>query len=231
MMIHHDSQPLVTWTSNYGLLNQLRILRKAGALYTQVLMLTPARGSKWYEDTYTSGLAIQKVDGVPVEPHIVDGNYVVASKLPRPWIKQLNLLAGYTYFFNPIRLLIALARSKSAIPFADAETRPPEEVRRYSRWKKARRWMYLKARARLIDAGVQAFGMYGLFHTYRRTLGWAWHLLRGKIQRYSETPASRIPMRDPEGGPASHALPGAPVSEQVPNSPEVLALPARRKPV
>ncbi|MFH1920235.1 MAG: radical SAM protein [Planctomycetota bacterium] len=229
MMMHHDSQPLVTWKSNYGLLNQLRILRKAGALYTQVLMLTPSPGSKWYEDTYTSGLAIQKVNGVPIEPHIVDGNYVVASKLPRPWTKQLNLLAGYTYFFNPIRLLIALVRSKSAIPFADAETRPPEEVRRYSRWKKARRWAYLKARARLIDAGVQAFGMYGLFHTYRRTLGWAWHLLRGNIQRYSETPVSRIPMRDPEGGPASHALPGTPVSEQVPNSPEVLALPARRK--
>ena len=104
MMMHHDAQPLVTWKSNQGLLNQLGVLRKAGALYTQVLMLTPSPGSKWYEDTYTSGLAIAEVNGAAVEPHLVDGNYVVASKHPRPWLKQLNLLAGYTYFFNPLRL-------------------------------------------------------------------------------------------------------------------------------
>jgi len=229
MMMHHDSQPLVTWKSNRGLLNQLRTLRKAGALYTQVLMLSPSPGSEWYEDTYTSGLAIRKVNGIPVEPHITDGNYVIASKVRRPWIKQLNLLAAYTYFFNPIRLLLALVRSKSDIPFADAETRPPEEVRHYSRWKTARRWVYRKARARLIDAGVQAFGMYGLFHTYRRTVRWAWHLFRGRIERYSETPVSRIPMRNPKGGPASHAIPGTPVSEQVPIRSEILALPARRE--
>ena len=54
MMMHHDTQPLVTWKNNYGLLNQMRTLRKAGALFTQVLMLTPSPGSKWYEDTYTS---------------------------------------------------------------------------------------------------------------------------------------------------------------------------------
>ena len=108
MMMHHDSQPLVSWKSNYGLLNQLRTLRKAGALFTQVLMLTPSPGSKWFADTYTSGCAFDAVDGKQLEPHIVDGNYVVASKHPRPWIKQLNLLAGYTYFFNPIRFLVAL---------------------------------------------------------------------------------------------------------------------------
>ena len=196
MMMHHDSQPLVTWRSNFGLLNQLRILRKAGALYTQILMLTPSPGSKWYESAYTSGLAFQKVNGVPIEPHIVDGNYVVASKFPRPWIKQLNLLVGYTYFFNPLRMLIAIVCSKSAIPFANAETRPLEETQHYSRWKRLRRRLYLNARAKLIDAVVQAFGMYGLFHTYRRTLGWAWHLLRGKIQRvFGSTRESNPPAK------------------------------------
>ncbi|MHC4398218.1 MAG: B12-binding domain-containing radical SAM protein [Planctomycetota bacterium] len=229
MMMHHDSQPLITWKSDYGLLNQLRILRKAGALYTQVLMLTPAPGSKSYDDAYASGLAIQQANGVAVEPHVVDGNYVVASQAPRPWIKQLNLLAGYTYFFNPIRLLIALVRSKSSVPFADAETRPPEEVQRYSRWKRLRRRMFLKVRSHLVDAGVQLFGMYGLFHTYRRTLGWAWHLFRGGIQRYTEAPASRIPMRNPNGGPASHALPGTPLARQDPDSLEVREQPSRRK--
>lgn len=229
MMMHHDSQPLFSWTSNRGLLNQLRTLRQAGALYTQVLMLSPAPGSARYEDTYTSGLAIRKVHGMPIEPHITDGNYVIASNARRPWLKQLNLLAAYTYFFNPIRLLLSLVRSKSAIPFADAETRPPEEVRHYSRWKKARRWVYRKARARLIDSGVQAFGMYGLFHTYRRTVSWAWHLFRGGIERCSATPVSRIPMRNPAGGPASHALPGTPLSAQGPIGSAIPTLPARRE--
>jgi hypothetical protein len=207
----------------------LRILRKAGALYTQILMLTPSPGSKWYENTYTAGLAIQKVNGITIEPHIVDGNYVVASKLPRPWIKQLNLLAGYTYFFNPLRLLLSLVYSKSVIPFASDESRPPEEVQHYSRWQKLRRRAFLNVRAKLIDAGVQAFGMYGLFHTYRRTLGWAWHLLRGKIQYCSEAPASKIPLRNPSGGPASHALPSTEVAQQEQDVPETCKTTPQRK--
>ncbi len=220
MLMHHDSQPLVTWTSNYGLLNQLKVLRKAGALYTQVLMLTPSPGSKWYDDTYTSGLAIQKVNGAAIEPYLVDGNYVVASRSPRPSIQQLKLLAGYTYFFNPLRLLLALVRSKSAVPYADADTRTLDEVQGYSRWASFRRRIYLKARAHLIDAGVQLFGIYGLFHTYRRTLGWAWRLTGAQIQRHTEAPASSIPMRSSAGGSASHALPGTPLAAQLQDAPD-----------
>jgi hypothetical protein len=213
MMMHHDSQPLVTWRGNYGLLNQLRTLRKAGAPLVQVLMLTPARGSKWFESTYTSGCAFETVDGKRIEPHTVDGNYVVASEHPRPWLKQLNLLAGYTYFFNPLRALTALVFSKSTIPFSDAESRPPDEVQGYSRWKKARRWCYRKFRAHITDAALQLMGILGLIQTYRRTLGWSWRLFRGKIQRAEHAPHSQIPMRAVGGGPASHALPGTVVSE------------------
>jgi hypothetical protein len=32
MMMHHDTQPLVSRGSNYGLINQVRLLRKAGAV-------------------------------------------------------------------------------------------------------------------------------------------------------------------------------------------------------
>src|SRR5262245_49089378 len=165
MMMHHDTQPLVTWKSNYGLVNQMRTLRQAGALFTQVLMLTPSAGSKWYEDTYTSGMAFDSVNGQPIAPHIVDGNYVVASKHPRPWIKQLNLLAAYAYFFNPLRMLLALVWPLSRLPLADAETRPAEEVAQYSPVQKVGRTTFLKARAHLLDAAVQALGMFGLFHT------------------------------------------------------------------
>jgi radical SAM superfamily enzyme YgiQ (UPF0313 family) len=229
MMMHHDTQPLVSWKSNYGLLNQMRTLRKAGALFIQVLMLTPSPGSKWFAETYTSGCAFARVDGKLVEPHRVDGNHVVASEHPRPWVKQLNLLAGYTYFFNPLRLILALIWSKSRIPFADAESRPAEEVRQYSRWKTLRRGTYRKLRAHLTDAGMQLFGMCGLFHTYRRTLGWAWRLYRGNIQRANQAPLSRLPMRSPLGGSASHALPGTPVAEarQTRSSEPVANRPAR----
>lgn len=220
MMMHHDSQPLVTWKDNYGLINQIKTLRKAGALYTQVLMLTPAPGSKWYEDTYTSGLAFDSVNGRKLEPHIVDGNYVVASKHPRPWLKQLNLLIAYFYFFNPLRMLVAMFWSSSRLPLADADTRPADEIARYTLSQKITRPMFLKLRAHLLDAAVQMVGMIGLFHTFRRTILWAWQLWRADIRPSTKAPASPIPMRSPDGGAASHALPGtqlATVSRPMPH--------------
>ena len=212
MMMHHDAQPLVSWKSNYGIVNQLHALRKAGAIYTQVLMLTPAQGSRWYENTYAEGLAFKSVDGIPVTPRISDGNYVVASNHPRPWVKQLNLLLAYTYFFNPLRALATLVRSKSDIPFADRDRRPAAEVAADPWAKRIRRRMKLKLRARLVDTMFQVAGMAGLLNTYRRTLGWAWHLFRGRIERQLRSPASDLPMRAPDGGRAAHALPGTRLS-------------------
>lgn len=216
MMMHHDSQPLVTWRSNYGIINQLRTLRKAGALYTQVLMLSPSPGSKWYGETFSSGLAFASIDGQPIEQWNADGNYVVASKHPRPWIKQLSILLAYAYFFNPLRALLSLVWSKSFVPHSDRETRPTGEVSNYSRWGKLKRLIYLKARAQFTDAGLQVLGMVGLVQTVRRTLPWVWKLLRGKIVRCDRVPASEIPMRNPVGGAASHALPGTVLAPTLP---------------
>ncbi len=122
MMMHHDTQPLYTRRSHYGLLNQARLLRKAGAVSLQVLMMTPATGSKLYEDTFTSGCAFAGAGGRKVEPHMLDGNYVVASNHKQPWRKQLNIMAAYLYFYNPIRLLGALVRPNSLLYLADAGT-------------------------------------------------------------------------------------------------------------
>src|SRR5580692_7106280 len=58
MMMHHDSQPLYSHGSNYGLLNQVNLLRKAGAVSLQVLMLTPSAGSKSYDKMFTDGQVI-----------------------------------------------------------------------------------------------------------------------------------------------------------------------------
>ena len=121
MMMHHDSQPLVTrGPKPYGLLNQARRLREAGAVSLQVLMMTPATGSKLYAEAFTSGLAYESVGGRRVETHMLDANYVVASAHKQPWKKQLNIMAAYLYFYNPARFLLALVRPRSRLYLADA---------------------------------------------------------------------------------------------------------------
>jgi len=121
MMMHHDTQPLITHGPKpYGLLNQARLLRKAGAISLQVLMITPATGSKLYAEAFTSGLAYESVAGRRVEPHMMDANYVVASEHKQPWKKQFNIMAAYAYFYNPLRFLLALVRPKSKLYLADA---------------------------------------------------------------------------------------------------------------
>ncbi len=183
MMMHHDTQPLLSRGGKaYGLLNQAKLLRKAGACSLQVLMITPATGSKMYEEAFTSGMVYDSVAGRQVEPHMLDANFVVASKHPKPWKKQLNIMAAYLYFYNPLRFLLALVRPKSKLYLA--------------------------------DAGMQFVGMWGLMKTVRRTLGWAFRLMRGNIRRKSRIPASTIPMRSVTGEVASHALPGTVHSKQ-----------------
>jgi len=121
MMMHHDTQPLFSrGETPYGLLNQVRLLRKAGACSLQVLMITPATGSKSYDEAFTTGLAYESVGGRPVEHHMLDANYVVASRHEKPWRKQFNIMAAYLYFYNPLRFLIALIRPKSRLYLADA---------------------------------------------------------------------------------------------------------------
>jgi len=178
MMMHHDAQPLVTGGRAYGLLNQVRLLRQAGAVSMQALMITPSAGSKAYVGTFTSGLVYASVAGRDVAPHMFDGNYVIASRHGQPWRKQFNLMAVYLYFYNPLRLLAALVGRKD--------------------------------RLGLKPAGMQLIGILGLVQTVRWTLGWAFRLMRGGIRRHTAPPASGIPMRAPDGAPASHALPGTP---------------------
>lgn len=121
MMMHHDEQPLITrGPIPYGLINQVRLLRKAGAVSMQILMLTPATGSKLYSGTFTSGMVYESVGGRPVEEHMLGGNYVIASHHPKPWRKQANMLIAYAWFYNPARLLVALVRPKSKLYLADA---------------------------------------------------------------------------------------------------------------
>ncbi|MCY2928552.1 MAG: radical SAM protein, partial [Planctomycetota bacterium] len=161
MIMHYDSQPLYTPGRPHGLLNQARILRKAGAINLQALMITPSPGSKLFEETFTGGLAYESAGGRRVEQYMIDGNHVVASRHPRPWVKQMSLLIVYAYFFNPIRFLVALVH-------------PVARVTMNHRWpdSRPRRWFQRfseTVRDYLFDAGAQLYGMYGLWHTVRRT--------------------------------------------------------------
>jgi radical SAM superfamily enzyme YgiQ (UPF0313 family) len=174
MMMHHDSQPLYTRGSNYGLLNQVRLLRQAGAPTLQVLMITPSAGSKLYESTFESGQVFGSVGGRPVEAYMYDGNHVIASHLRHPWKKQLNLLLTYLYFYNPVWFAVAILR--------------------FRRRKK------LGHRPALL----QVFGMMGLMHTIRRTVGWGLRLVFCKIERLTAAPPMPLPMHSIDGGPAAH---------------------------
>jgi radical SAM superfamily enzyme YgiQ (UPF0313 family) len=121
MMMHHDDQPLVSFgPTPYGLLNQIRRLRKAGAASMQILMLVPATGSKLFTGTYTSGMAYKQVGDQVVEEHMLGGNYVIASNHDKPWRKQINILIAYAYFYNPLRFLVALVRPKTKLYLGDA---------------------------------------------------------------------------------------------------------------
>ncbi len=121
MMMHHDQQPLISRGAKpYGLLNQVRLLRKAGAVSMQILMLVPSPGSKLFVGTYTSGMAYDNVGGRRIAQHMLGGTHVIASRHAKPWRKQINLLVGYAYFYNPLRLLVALVRPKTRRSGADA---------------------------------------------------------------------------------------------------------------
>jgi len=118
MMMHHDGQKLITRGDESGLLNQIHLLREAGAGTVQVLMITPSPGSKIFDETHTSGMVYESVGNKRVEEYLIDGNYVIASHDPQPWRKQLNILAGYVFFYNPIALLFKLLSTNTRLKSA-----------------------------------------------------------------------------------------------------------------
>lgn len=110
MMMHHDGQPLWSWRSLYGLINQVLFLWRAGAVTCQVTLLTPSVGSKGYEQAFSDGLVFDRVGDRPVEEYQFDGNHCIASAHSYPWRRQFNMLLGYASFYNPLNLLRSLPR-------------------------------------------------------------------------------------------------------------------------
>ena len=108
MMMHHDAQPLFSRRGLYGLLNQIRYLKRAGAVSVQVTFLTPMVGIKGYERSFEEGLVMKRVGGVEVADYQFDGNHTIASRSRHPWRKQFNILVAYASFYNPLRALKAM---------------------------------------------------------------------------------------------------------------------------
>ena len=73
------------------------------------------RGSKLLESTYTSGQVFESVGGRAGAPAHVRRQLRRRLKHKRPWRKQLTMLAGYLYFYNPVWLAVALIRSKTPV--------------------------------------------------------------------------------------------------------------------
>lgn len=119
MMMHHDGQPLYTKGRLYGLINQVRYLRKHGAVSVQITVLTPAVGTNFFDKPYQDGIVFKSIAGKRVDEAQFDGNHVVASGEKRPWLKQWNLIAGYASFYNPISLLGAMIFPKRRLAGAD----------------------------------------------------------------------------------------------------------------
>src|SRR5205807_9615549 len=115
MMMHHDGQPLASRGNLYGLLNQVRYLRKAGSVSVQVTILTPSVGSKGYEEPFETGMVIDHAGAHKVEDYQYDGNHCIATNDPSPWRKQLNIYLAYASFYNPLNFVRAVVNWKDPI--------------------------------------------------------------------------------------------------------------------
>ncbi|MCP4250959.1 MAG: radical SAM protein [bacterium] len=111
MMIHSDDQPLRSKKGDLsGLLNQARYVFDHGAVSYQCTYLGPAVGTRDFEPAAKNGTIYERVGGRRIPQAYQDGNHVAASKHPRPWQRQLNILRAYLAFYNPLNTLRALGR-------------------------------------------------------------------------------------------------------------------------
>ncbi len=114
MVIHNDEQPLRSSHGNLsGLLDQVRYLFQQGAVSYQCTYLGPAVGTQDFEPAAAARSVYKAVGGKRVPEAYQDGNHVVASKHPKPWKRQLNVLHAYASFYNPLNMLrVLVSRDK-----------------------------------------------------------------------------------------------------------------------
>lgn len=103
MMIHNDDQPLRSPNGTLaGLVNQAKYMFEKGAVSYQCTYLGPAVGTADFEPAAQERRLYRTVAGMQIPQAFQDGNHVAASKHPRPWERQMNVVRGYATFYNPI---------------------------------------------------------------------------------------------------------------------------------
>jgi radical SAM superfamily enzyme YgiQ (UPF0313 family) len=105
MLMAHQEQPFSTPGSLYGLADQVRFLRRAGAVTLQCFVHTPAVGTREYEGLYDAGGVIARAGRYPLPERMIDANHVVVGAAAGAWKRQLQLVAAYATFYNPWNLL------------------------------------------------------------------------------------------------------------------------------
>jgi len=110
MMMYHEGQPLRSSSSLRGLSNQVAFLRRAGAISMQIMVHSPAVGSREYDSTFRAGKVLRSLGHWQVPDYGWDGNRVVVSGQESMWKRQIKLLLGYGTFYNPWNILRALRR-------------------------------------------------------------------------------------------------------------------------
>jgi radical SAM superfamily enzyme YgiQ (UPF0313 family) len=108
MMVHHDDQPRSSPGDLRGVKDQARFVFDMGAVSYQCTYLGLPVGSRLFEEAVSRGNHIHKVAGQLVPEAYWDGNHVITTRRDDVWKRQVNLLAAYAGFYNPINLLKAL---------------------------------------------------------------------------------------------------------------------------
>jgi hypothetical protein len=182
MLMHYEGQPFYTRGRLDGIANQVAHLYRSGAGSVQITFLTPAVGTKLYDEPFLRGAVPKRVHGMEVDDHFYDGNHVLACD-PKTALKhQLQLLAAYVAFYNPINFL------SKAIHFAGDK------------------------RMNANDASVQVLGIAGWLRSIWRMRKWIWKQWLGPIEPYAGPPRSPWPIHTVEqllartGAAASDAL-------------------------
>jgi radical SAM superfamily enzyme YgiQ (UPF0313 family) len=116
MLMFHDMQPFESPGSLRGIGNQIDFLRQAGALTVQVTLHTPAIGTRLWEPTFKSGRVLKTLGNTEITvTKYYEGNHVNVVGATAPWLKQLQWIAAYLRFYNPLNLLRAMRQDGSPL--------------------------------------------------------------------------------------------------------------------
>jgi radical SAM superfamily enzyme YgiQ (UPF0313 family) len=180
MMMHFDTQPLRSPKGTMtGLLNQVDYLKKVGAASLQCTVLTPAVGTKDFDQVMQAGIVLDTIGGKKIDDYLFDGNHVISvGSNKEPWNPQWNMLRAYASFYNPVQLVKAFFSKVTG------------------------------GRAKWGDVFLQLWGMWGLAVTFARLLPWLYKLHRVKQGQYTvknSIPGADLDIIDPPG---KHAADG-----------------------